>query len=236
MRFLALIAAAGIACAAQAPSADVLKQVLEKRLRALTPTGMQERQVLFQSVTAGPKNGAFYPFTVTALIRDYGAGYPPNGYFGETCVGKMDKWPFNLSRGANGEWTVDGRMTVIGEDRKCVKNPSAGVSSMPLATLTGTAAPAGPVAGAAPVRALAVELHLGEWACYGVGGRLLLGFYLQPDGSYFDRDRKGSGRYAHNKTAGTIAFQGGFLNGQTGRGIKGQRFDLTSTVSCEPWR
>jgi hypothetical protein len=232
MRFLLLLTVTAITAAAQAPTADVLKQVLQKRLLALRPEGMTERQVLFQSVTAAPKNGAFYPFTVTAVIRDYGPGYPANRYYGETCVGRMESWPFNLSRAANGEWAVDGRMTVTGA--KCTKNPAAGVSSAPRASLSGTAAPAGTPAAAVG----AAELHIGEWACYGTGGRLMagMGFHLQADGSYLDGDRKKSGRYANNKAAGTITFQGGFLDGQVGRGLKGQSFQLSNTVSCEPWR
>lgn len=234
MRLSLLSTALSAAGLAQAPSPDVLKQVLERRLLTLTPTGMKERQVLFQSVAAAPKNGAFYPFRVTALIRDYGAGYPPNGFFGETCVGKMDGWTFNLSQGPTNEWIVDGRMTVT-DGHQCTKNPAAGVSSIPLATLQGTAAPAGKPAAAAPGQ---VELHTGEWACYGTGGRLMagMGFHLQTDGGYLDADRKRAGRYTHDKAAATVKFQGGFLDGQTGRGIKGQGFNLSNTVSCEPWR
>jgi len=234
VRTALLISAISAVCLAQAPSVDVLKQVLEKRLLTLTPTGMKERQVVFQSVTAAPKNGAYYPFRVTALIRDYGTGYPPNGFFGETCVGKMDGWVFNLAQGAAGEWVVDGRMTVT-DGRRCEKNPAAGASSIPLATLAGTPAPAGKPATAAPGQ---LELHIGEWACYGTGGRLMtgMGFQLEANGGYVDLDKKRAGRYTHDKTAGTIAFQGGFLDGQTGRDIKGQSFNLSRTVSCEPWR
>ena len=234
MRLPLLFIALSAACIAQTPSTDVLKQVLEQRLLKLTPTGTKERQVLFQSVTAAPQNGALYPFRVTALIRDYGAGYPPNGFFGETCVGKMDGWIFNLSRGPFGDWIVDGRMTVIGDALRCVKNPADGVSSLPLATLQGSAAPPGKPAAAAGQ----MELHTGEWACYGTGGRLMagMGFHLQTDGGYLDGDKKRAGRYTHNKPAGSINFQGGFLDGQTGRGIKGQSFNLSNTVSCEPWR
>lgn len=125
-------------------------------------------------------------------------------------------------------------MTVT-DGLRCEKNPSAGASGIPLTNLQGTAAPAGKPASTAPGQ---VEPHIGEWACYGTGGRLLagLGFHLQADGGYLDGDKKKSGRYTHNKAAGTIAFQGGFLDGQTGRGMKGQSFTLSNTVSCEPWR
>lgn len=231
MRTLALLATTILACHAQAPTPDVLKQVLTKRLLSLKPTGSTERQVLFQSVTPAAKKGAFYPFTVTALIRDYGPGYPANKFYGETCIGKMDNWVFNLSPGANGEWAIDGRMTVTGAT--CTRNPSAGVSSVPLASLTGAQAPGGK-----PTATPAAELHVGEWACYGTGGRLMagMGFFLQSNGAYLDGDKKPAGRYTHNKAAATIAFQGGFLDGQTGSGLKGNSFQLSNTVSCEPWR
>lgn len=231
MRFLALLATTFLACQAQAPTSDVLKQVLTKTLLSLTPDGTTERQVLYQSVKPAPKKGALYPFAVTAIVRDYGPGYPRNQYYGETCIGKMENWIFNLAPGSNGEWSVDGRMTVT--DKICTKNPSAGVSAVPLATLPGAPAPSGNPA-AAPVP----ELHTGEWACYGTGGRLMagMGFHLQTNGTYLNGDKKAAGRYIHNKAAGTISFHGGFLDGQVGRGLKALSFQLTNTVSCEPWR
>jgi hypothetical protein len=73
-------------------------------------------------------------------------------------------------------------MTVT--DSRYEKNPAAGVSSIPLASLKGAAAAAQPVPGAERATG-PTELHLGEWACYGTGGRLLagLGFFLQADGT-----------------------------------------------------
>jgi hypothetical protein len=228
MRTLALLAAATVVCTAQTPTPDVLKQVLTTTLLGLRPEGFTERQVLFQSVTAGTKKGAFYPFTVNAIIRDYGPGYPPNRYYGQTCIRKMDGWNFNLSPGANGQWAVDGMMTVTNAS-VCRDNPGAGVSAVPLATLPGTPAPAG---------APAAELHVGEWACYGTGGRLMtgMGFRLQPNGGYVDLDNRRAGRYSYNKAAATITFQGGFLDGQSGKSSKPNSFQISNTVSCEPWR
>ena len=149
------------------------------RSLALRPEGYSERQVLFQSLTPTPKKGALYPFTVSAVIRVYGPGYPANKFYGETCIGRMYNWVFDLSPGANG-----------------------------------------------------------EWACDGTGGRLMTGlvFRLQPNGAYVDLDNKRGGRYTHNKTAATITVQGGFLDGQTGRGLKPNSFQISNTVNCEPWR
>jgi len=78
---------------------------------------------------------------------------------------------------------------------------------------------------------------LASWACYGARGPIAgRGFHLKSDGGYLDGDKKKAGRYTHIKPAGAVTFQGGFLDGQTGRGIKGQSFNLSNTVSCEPWR
>jgi hypothetical protein len=224
----------GLSAAPPAATIDTLKQVLERRLLSLRPQGKTERNVLFQDVRAGTPNGGYYPFQVTAIIRDYGPGYPANHFYGETCIGKMDKWTFQLSRDEFGEWKVEGRMTV--SDSTCTKNPAAGVSSVPLAGRTGSPAPpqsAQPSAKTAPVAADSGKAGLptGEWACYGTGGRVLFGFYLLADGTYLDGDRKKAGTYTHNGS--TITFHSGPMDGQLGRNVAGRHFDLTRTVSCE---
>ena len=63
-----------------------------------------------------------------------------------------------------------------------------------------------------------------------------VGFRLQPNGACVDLDNERGGRYTHNKAAATVTFQGGFLDGQTGRNLKANTFQLSNTVSCEPWR
>jgi hypothetical protein len=71
---LALFAAAvgAVHAGEPAPSVDVLKQALEKRLVSLKPSGMTERNVLFEDVKAGSASGGGYPFQVSASVRDYG--------------------------------------------------------------------------------------------------------------------------------------------------------------------
>ena len=224
---------------AQAPTADVLKQVLQQSLLKLRPVGISERNVLFQDVRAGTPHDTRYPFQVTLLIRDYEPGYPANRYYGNTCVGRMDHSQFDLSRDDFGGWIVQGAMTVTsGPDKTCKPNPSAGVSSIPLASLQGSAAPAGapPAAALAPApapRGAGSTLAAGEWACYGTGGRLLigLGFRVVSDGKYTDLDRKNSGTFTLQ--GGAITFRGGHLDGQTGRNLRGNRFDISGSVSCE---
>jgi hypothetical protein len=99
------------------------------------PGGSTERNVVYQSVRAGSGGGNDYPFQVTALIRDYGAGYPANRYYGKTCVSRLDKVEFHLRRDSYGDWQVEGAMTPPSEGRDCKDNPSAGVSSIPLSSV-----------------------------------------------------------------------------------------------------
>lgn len=220
---------------AQAPSVDTFKQVLNKRLLTLLPSGFTERQVLFQEVRAGTPNGTEYPFQATLQIRDYGPGYPANRFYGTTCVGRMDKKPFFLSRNQFGDWEVTGAMTVtLGPDQDCKPNPSAGVSSIPLASLQGTPAAAGtpPPATPAAAQGNSSQVPTGEWACYGSGGRLLigLGFRIEANGQYTDLDRKSRGTYTVQ--SGTISFKGGHLDGQTGQNFRGNKFQL-GQIGCE---
>jgi hypothetical protein len=230
----------GSVVAAQ-PTVEQFKQVLEMKLQKLKPEGTTVRTVLFQDVIPGKPKGGSYPFQVTAVIHDYGPGFPKNRYYGETCVGKMDKWKFDLMPDDFGGWTVQGRMTVPGE---CKKNPSEGVSAIALASLPGK--PAGKAASAdaqgtapaAPAAGDSGNLYLGEYACYGTGGTLLaaMGFHLKPGGKYHDLDGGGAGTYNYNARQGTISFRGGFLDGETGRDVRNTGFQLTSTIHCEPWK
>jgi hypothetical protein len=221
---------------AQAPTVDMLKQVLNQRLQKLRPDGSTERNVLFQEVRAGNASGGDYPFQVTALVRDYGPGYPANRFYGETCVGRMDKRVFRMSRDDFGQWKVEGAMTIThGPDMQCKPNPSAGVSSIPLSSLQGAAAPEGTPPPAPAASQGSSALATGEYACYGSGGRLLigLGFKVIANGKYTDLDRKSTG--AFTVQGSTITFHGGSLDGQTGRNLRGNKFVLGSMVSCEPF-
>ena len=225
---------------AASPSIEQFKQVLEARLQNLKPDGTTVRTVLFQEVIPGKPKGDSYPFQVTASIHDYGPGFPKNRYYGETCVGKMEKWKFDLLPDDFGGWNVQGRMTV--SDRECKKNPAEGVSAIPLASLPGKPAAKSPPADAKPAAPSPAgadgTLHLGEYACYGTGGSLLvgMGFHLKPGGKYHDLDGGGAGTYHYDAHEATIAFRGGFLDGEVGRQVRNTGFQLTSTIHCEPWR
>jgi hypothetical protein len=221
------------------PSVEQFKQVLNAHLQALRIEGFTERTVLFQDVQPGKPNGGYYPFVVTAIVRDYGPGYPPNHYYGTTCVGKMDQWKFDMLRDDTGKWIVQGRMTV--SDSVCKNNPSEGVSATPASSLPGAPASSEPLAGAQPATkstGSAGNLYLGEYACYGTGGRMMagMGFHLKTGGKYDDPDRGRAGTYDYDAGESTISFHGGFLDGQTGSHVTNRGFQLSSTVNCEPWR
>jgi hypothetical protein len=66
------------------PTVEQFKRVLEARLQKLKPDGTNVRPVLFQEVMPGKPNGGYYPCQVSAIIHDYGPGYPPNRFL-EFC-------------------------------------------------------------------------------------------------------------------------------------------------------
>lgn len=237
---------------ADTPGVDTLKQVLDQHLQKLRPVGTTERNILFQEVRAGKQNpDGSYPFQVNAAVRDYGPGYPANRFYGETCVGPMDKRLFELSRDAFGEWQVSGAMTVTSSDgRQCKPNPAAGVSSIPLASLTGSPAPSGPAAAAADPAAPernqqsaakvgAGATPLGQYNCVmSAGGQLIHvgGFTLEAGGVYHDEDN-GRGTFTYDSNQHQIAFQGAAMAGQMG-GYDSARSTFTlksarNSVDCD---
>ena len=60
------------------------------RQARLKPEGAAERNILFQSVT--PAGGRGMKFAVSVIIRDYEKDYPPNRYYGRTCVSRITDW------------------------------------------------------------------------------------------------------------------------------------------------
>jgi hypothetical protein len=231
------LTASALLCAAcssegnNSPTTEQFQAALDAQLQALRPEGYTERTVLFESVRAGASNGPRHAFVVTATIHDYGPGYPPNGYYGQTCVGRMDNWTFEMLPNAAGDWVVQGRMTV--SDAPCQENPAEGQAAVALSSLSGqrasrVAPPPAPTGG---------SLALGQYACYGTGGRLMagMGFVLAANGTYADLDGDRGGRWQYDDGAASIAFSGGFLDGQRGTGASAEGFAISNTVSCEPY-
>jgi hypothetical protein len=220
---LVLTLSAGIISAQSAPTADTLKQVLTKKLQKLMPGGMTERQILYQEVRPGSPTGASYPFQVTAALRDYGPGYPANRFYGQTCTNRFDQVRFVLARNEFGDWDVQGAMTPPLATQQCKNNPAAGVSSIPLSTLTGTPAPAGnPPPAAAPAnsgnRTQAASggsgaLATGSYECWANGqARMLLNFSIRSSSQYIGSDGQ-PGTYSYDPASTRVTFKTGALNG-----------------------
>lgn len=226
------------------PTVEQFKQVFYSHMQKLKTDGFTKRTILFSQVIKGTPNGGYYPFKVTAYIHDYGPGYPTNRYYGQTCAGKMDGWKFDMLKDDFGQWIVQGRFTV--SNSTCKDNLSEGTEAIPVSSLEGTAYNPGLIRQAplpenkAQKKTIAknTTLYIGEYACYGTGGRLMagMGFTLKPNGTYVDLDNERGGTYTYNPQNATLSFKGGFLSGQTGKNVKQTGFQLSNTVSCEPWR
>jgi hypothetical protein len=203
------------------PSADMLKQVLTAKLKKLTPGGTTERTVLYQDVRVGNSTPGSYPFQVTAVLHDYGPGYPKNHYYGQTCVSHLDKVTFTLSRNEFNDWDVQGAMTPPMSTQQCKPNTAEGVASIPLSTLTGAQAPAGnpppapaPAAGsAAQQTAASGNVKTGSYECWSNGeARMLLNFKITGAGQYTGSDGK-AGTFSVDSNTGRVKFKGGALDG-----------------------
>jgi len=227
------------ACNSEAqPSTEIFKEAFVKKLQSLRPEGYEKRTVKIVQVTPGKTNSGTTSYKVTAYIHDYDEGYPPNKYYGQTCVGKMDNWTFTMHKDDFGEWTVEGRFTT---NNSCITNPAQGQESQPLTSLPGTIYEIGKnAASSKTVKSTNNKspLYIGEYAAYGTGGRLMtgMGMILTADNHYYDLDKKRGGTYSYNQQTGTITFSGGFLSGQTGKNVNTRGFDISATVHYEPWR
>lgn len=86
-----------------------------------------------------------------------------------------------------------------------------------------------------PERAGGGGLKLGEYACYGSGGRILagLGFTVLSGNRFTDLDGGNAGTYSVNGS--TVTFRGGHLDGQTGRDLRNYNFRIGAQASCEPF-
>ncbi|MGZ5220251.1 MAG: hypothetical protein ACXWV5_06340 [Flavitalea sp.] len=229
------------ACNSEAqPSTEIFKETFVKRLQSLRPEGYEKRTVKLVQVTAGKTNSGTTSYKVTAYIHDYDEGYPPNKYYGQTCLGKMDNWVFTMHKDDFGEWMVQGKFTVT--DNNCQTNTSQGVASQPVDDVPGTTYEIGknPVAETKKTNGTENKnlLYIGEYAAYGTGGRPMagMGMILTSNNRYYDLDKKRGGTYSYDKKAGTISFHGGFLSGQTGKNVNSQGFDISETVHYEPYR
>lgn len=79
------------------------------------------------------------------------------------------------------------------------------------------------------------RLKVGEYACYGSGGRIMigLGFKVLAGNRYTDLEGGNPGSFV---IAGdTVKFRGGHLGGQTGRDLRSFNFTIGANAGCEPF-
>lgn len=79
-------------------------------------------------------------------------------------------------------------------------------------------------------------LKIGEYACTGSGGRMMigLGFKVVSSGRYTDLAGKRAGTFTISN--GLIKFQGGHLTGVSGRDLKDNWFTVASQARCGPYK
>jgi hypothetical protein len=189
---------------------DTFKQVLTQKLMALKPSSVSERNVLFVSVSPAGAG----QFKATANIRDYSAGYPKNRFFGETCVGQLN-YTYRMFAGDGGQWMLDGPLTPSLDARQCKPNPSEGVSSIPLASVSGTPA-TGTAAAAAGANAPGT-MAAGSYECWANGqARMLMNFNVTSGSSYSGQGKAGT--YSID-ASGRLTFRGGNLDGAMPQGF-----------------
>ncbi len=196
-------------CFAQSNLVEQFKQAFNQKAQAIKTDSVTERNVLFQDVRQTGKNANTYQFTVTALQRDYNAGQPKFKYYGTTCVRKWENQVFTMYRDAFGKWALDGMFTPSLDTQTCKDNPGAGVSSIPVDSLSGT--PAAPGAPAVAQPADAGKLAAGKYECWNFSSpRPLLNFKVTSATSYTGSDGK-AGAFTLDATTGKLAFTSGFL-------------------------
>ena len=214
----ALVSCASGAISAGGPTVEQFKQAMTARLMQLKPSDVTERNVLFQDVHA--LNGGNYQ--VTAVVRDYSPGYPRNRYYGQTCVGHFDKQTFTMAPDGSGGWNVEGAMTPSLHTQQCKANPSAGASSIPLASLGGSPATTVGATGNAPTKARGGtgSVAKGSYECWANGeARMLMNFSILNGSQYKDSNGK-TGSYSLDGNS-RISFHGGSLDGAMPAGYYG---------------
>jgi len=221
IRVLFVIPVLALAAHAQsAPTVDDMKRAVEKKLlkiwKDIGTAG--ERTVLFQSVQAGRSSSpGSYPFKATVNIFDHETGYPPNHYYGKTCVGTLTDEVFVLRMDDFGAWDAQGRMTPNLSDKQCTNNTSTAIPAIPAEL--GAKAPAAGAASAQPAAAMRPAatpgqgVAVGDYQCWANGqARMLLNFSVLSANQYRDSEGK-TGAFTIDPSNGRMAFKGGSLDG-----------------------
>ena len=218
-----------------APSTAELMRVLDMKLQELKPNDILFRTVLFDQIVPGTPRGGRYPFVVSLTIHDYSAGWPPNQYYGKTCLSKLQRGTFTMRLTVSNDWSVEGPVTLTAP--LCQPNPSEKVSAFPLSELPGKRVGKGPAPVEVPRKRSAGVLMTGEYACVTSTGRMIanMGFRLKADRTYSDLAGARGGKYVVDAVAATIAFRGGFMDGKNGKDVETVRFAFPDAV-CQRWQ
>ena len=78
-------------------------------------------------------------------------------------------------------------------------------------------------------------LKVGEYACYGSGGRIMIGLGFKVLSGNRYTDLEGGNRGSFVITGDTVKFRGGHLDGQTGRDLRDYSFTIGAKAQCEPF-
>ncbi len=233
----AILVVPALAHASTVPSAKDFMRVLDARIQRAKPREVFQRTVVFADVSAGAPEATVYPFTVTATIHDYNPGWPPDHYYGRTCITRIVRTRYNMLRDRLGEWTVE--TSAVTPQPVCTDNPTEGKSAFPLDSLRGTRVGTSlPLPVLMTKKRVNVTLRIGDYACTGPGGRISLQmrFRLNPDKSYSDLEGARGGTYVFEALSATLRFRGGFLDKMGGPSVDGLSvFRISPTLTCALW-
>lgn len=222
--------------ATAAPSTREFMLALDAQIQRAKPREVFKRTIVFGDVRAGQPDGDVYPFTATVTIHDYNPGWPPDHYFGRTCITRIVSVRYELQRSRVREWVVAATQEI--PKPICTDNPEEGKSIFPLDSLRGTR-----LGSSAPLPALMtrklpnVTLKLGEYACTWPGGRLAsqMRFRLNRNKTYTDLDGARGGTYTFDPFSTELRLHGGFLDKMGGKSIDYSTFSFSTTLTCGPW-
>jgi hypothetical protein len=222
--------------AVAAPTVRDFMRVLDAQIQRAKPRDVIRRTIVFGDVRADAPEANVYPFTATATVHDYNPGWPPDHYFGKTCITRVVGTRYNMRRDRIGEWVVE--MQAKMPEAVCTNNPTEGKSAFPLDDLTGTRVGTSVAVPEVTKKQANVNLRLGEYACTLPGGRLKEGmrFRLNRNKTYTDIEGARGGTYVFELLAGTLMFHGGFLDKMGGKSVDDQSvFKVSPTLTCAPW-
>ena len=100
---------------------------------------------------------------------------------------------------------------------------------------TETAKPASPPATKPAPQPGKTGLKLGEYACYGSGGRIMAGLAFKALAGNRYTDLEGGNPGSYSTTADTVTFSGGHLDGTSGRALRNHNFRVGAQATCEPF-